>query len=656
MKNYKIILLLSVISIFINNDLYSQISKGGIPHSFNLSIENKIETIKMPTINIDSLLQVDNISNEKPFRFGVAIDVDLGLKNNGTWDTLQNGDKIWRLKIQSQNAFSINLIYDDFWLPYGSELFIYNENKSMIYGAFTPELSNNQYNKFATDLIKGETTILEYFEPSYANGARININKVIHGYKNMFKSGHDESGSCNDDVTCSQGDSWCVEKRAVSMILLDNNTRLCSGCLINNLRKDLTPYYLTANHCLNGDENTWIFRFKYWSPTCNQGDDADDWVSILGSTLRANDPNSDFALLELSSRPPSGFGVLYAGWDRTTNPTQSSTAIHHPSGDVMKISFDNNQAVSSDYDPDPIAPNSHWKVVWDQGTTEGGSSGSPLFNQSHRIVGQLHGGTASCSNPNEPDFYGRFDVSWNGGGTAQTRLRDWLDPDNTGAMTVGATSPTIFLINKTLTGTHKFAAVEDIHIEGNVATVGLFCEPSNIPFTTETGSNINIKARTINIKQGTYYKSGSDVTIKAVNNINCNDNLVEGDYVNIFCNAQVSMMLSNSYNNNYNKIIPEQNQNNATPSNKSNQTLNSDIISNVKPEFIIIPNPNNGTFTLQFNKNLNQFKVNIFDLSGKMVYSNNNQLNLTTIGLQKGVYVVVVVTETEILKQKLIIQ
>jgi hypothetical protein len=79
-------------------------------------------------------------------------------------------------------------------------------------------------------------------------------------------------------------------------------------------------------------------------------------------------------------------------------------------------------------------------VDWDQGTTEGGSSGSPLFDPSHRVIGQLHGGYAACGN-NSSDWYGRLSVSWNGGGTSSTRLRDHLDPGNTGAVTVDTLNP-----------------------------------------------------------------------------------------------------------------------------------------------------------------------------------------------------------------------
>ncbi|MDR1983320.1 MAG: trypsin-like peptidase domain-containing protein [Prevotellaceae bacterium] len=407
--------------------------------------------VKMPLVNADSLLLADRAETDinKPFRFGYAIDVDMGFQNSGTWEILNNGDKIWRLKIHSEKAFSINLIYDKFWLPEGSQFFVYNEDKSMVLGAFTADVSNNKQNVFATDLIQGNTIVLEYYEPCDVKGGIINIDKIIHGYVNTFSSGLGSSANCNIDVNCSPGNGWDNEKNAVSMILVDDNTAFCSGCLINNVEQDFTPYYLTANHCLSGNTATWIFRFKYWKPTCN-GSNPTGWKSIVGATLRANHAATDFALLELSTIPPADFGLFYAGWDRTTFPATSATGIHHPRGDAMKISHDSDALTSVSWG---TVTTNHWRAIFEQGIVQHGSSGSPLFNQNHRIVGQLHGNynngcgttnnTCHCSQTPIGE-YGKFDVSWEGGGTDDTRLSNWLDPNETNPpMLDGLFIPTI---------------------------------------------------------------------------------------------------------------------------------------------------------------------------------------------------------------------
>ncbi|MGB1031192.1 MAG: trypsin-like peptidase domain-containing protein, partial [Flavobacteriales bacterium] len=218
-------------------------------------------------------------------------------------------------------------------------------------------------------------------------------------------------------------------KKSVGLIV-DGGFASCTGALVNNTAQDGTPYFLTANHCLGG-QNNWLFYFNHESATCNGNTGPTD-QSVSGSVLRASNGGSDFALLELSQTPPEDFEVQYAGWDNSDNLTvTSAVGIHHPSGDLKKICFEND---------DPYHQNvfgaACWYIdEWEDGVTEGGSSGSPLFDQNHRIIGQLYGGGAACqgtSNNGQPDWYGRFGVSWDGN-SSSTRLRDWLDPSNTGA-------------------------------------------------------------------------------------------------------------------------------------------------------------------------------------------------------------------------------
>lgn len=222
------------------------------------------------------------------------------------------------------------------------------------------------------------------------------------------------------------------------MVLADDNTRLCSGFLINNVRQDQIPYFMVAEHCLSPDYETWLFIFNYQSPGCDNIDGPLN-QGISGASLVAKHHATDFALLQLSTTPPVGYEVYYAGWSALNTPPSSSATIHHPRGDIKKISIDNDPAVSSSWPGTP--PHSHWKVLdWDLGTTEVGSSGSPLFNQNHQAVGWLHGGAAACGN-DDPDWYGKLSFAWYYGGTPAERLKDWLDPDNSGTLTLAGLDP-----------------------------------------------------------------------------------------------------------------------------------------------------------------------------------------------------------------------
>ncbi len=438
----KIIFILSfLITTFLS---FGQVSIIGTPKSFsNNTLSNTIATYRLSAVNKTQLLAEDaaemSITKATPLRFGQDFSVQLNLNNSGTWDILPNGDRIWRLKIQSKGANSLNFIFNDFHMPHGAEFYIYNENQDYIIGAFTA-INNKSHGGFSTAPVKGNIVILEYYEPkSVKNKGRLSVSSIIHAYRDMFQTaashiqnlqkGYGDSGSCNIDVNCPLGANWTDQIRSVGMVLTSGNTRWCSGAMINNTAEDGKPYFLTADHCLDGNENNWIFMFNYESPTCG-GVDGDLTNSISGSSIKASYNSSDMALVELSLIPPINYVVYYAGWDRTGVAATTTTCIHHPSGDVKKISQNTDALFIS-----PLNFNL-WRVGnWEQGVTEGGSSGSPLFDQNKRIVGQLFGGAAACNN-NTYDDFGKFDASWSGNGSNSGRLSNWLDPQNTNQATL----------------------------------------------------------------------------------------------------------------------------------------------------------------------------------------------------------------------------
>jgi hypothetical protein len=416
-----------------------QVSDGGIPISFGKVALSAIDTKIMPAPDLAALRAQDEVDQADglPYRFGASFDVDYTLVNAGTWDDLPDGGRLWRLEIRCPGAYSINLLYSRYHLPPGATLFLYSADYGAILGAFN-ERNNKDHGQFATAPIAGDVTKLEYYEPAAARGmGELVVSQVVHGYKNIL--GFGDSGPCNTNINCPEGLLWQDEKRAVAMVITGGGTRLCSGALVNNVRQDQTPYFLTAEHCLGG-ENTWIFMFRYESPTCDDIEGPTNYT-ISGSTLLASSFISDFGLVRLSEQPPESYQVYYSGWSTIDVAPQYSTCIHHPLGDIKKISFDYDPATTADYlEPDGVT---HWRIgAWDNGTTEGGSSGSPLFDQSHRLIGQLHGGYASCANI-ASDWFGKFAVSWDSGATVATRLLDWLDPDITGAFLLDGYDPNV---------------------------------------------------------------------------------------------------------------------------------------------------------------------------------------------------------------------
>lgn len=421
-----------VFSFFIAEKSVAQLSVSETPYSFTETIsETEIFTFLAPSVNTDSLLAEDAVTDKYkdiPWRFGHIIPVSLTMDNAGTWHLLPNGNKIWRLKISCKKALSINLNFGYFKIPDGASFYVYSENKTEILGAFT-SLNHNPDYQFATAPLEITDLILEYNEPAKAAfPGTIQVADIVYGYRSLRKKakGYLDSGPCNVNVMCDSV-AWHNEMRSVVMLLTAGNSRYCSGALVNNTQNDGKPYILTAQHC--GTSTNHIVMFGYCSANCSNTQDGPTNKTLQGCIIRASYGPSDFRLLEMLNTPPLNWNVFYAGWNNTNISPKASTGIHHPNGDVMKIAHDYDSAYSTGY---YSQGNNHWMVAdWNTGTTEGGSSGSPLFNQLHQIVGQLHGGNAACGN-DEMDYYGKFSFSWDTDSDTAKQLKHWLDPGNTG--------------------------------------------------------------------------------------------------------------------------------------------------------------------------------------------------------------------------------
>jgi len=410
-------------------------------------------TLVSDFIREDSLL-----ANRKdiPFRFGKEIPVKINMTTHGLWTQVAGG-KVWRVVVGSKNALSINLIFNKFRLVAGSRLFLINADGSKWIGALDNR-NNLPENVLGTMPLPGEAMIVEYFVPENAiDLGELEIGTVVHGYKNVFSFG--ESGSCQININCPQAADWALVKKATVVML--NGGSFCTGALINNTSFDGRPYILTANHCYSRNVAAWSVAFNYESPSCTS-QDGNFNQSISGMVLRAKSNRSDFMLLELNSRPPSTYNAYYAGWDRSGNTPLSGACIHHPSGDIKKFSPYKVPGVGS-----TMEAATTWKIYWDLNTcTEPGSSGSPLFNEDKRIVGQLFGGPSACGVITDSlnDEFGKLSESWETAvfPTPANQLKPWLDPLNTGLLAISGRELGCTTFQSTLPLTYDFDSINII--------------------------------------------------------------------------------------------------------------------------------------------------------------------------------------------------
>jgi hypothetical protein len=428
---------------------FAQQGDGGNPKVLkgHLSIKSS-DLVTFMEPNIERLREEDNLNEQQkigPWRFGFNHITNLNADSSGKWIILPNGDQIWFLGIKCKNALSVNLSFAETFLPIGNELYVYNPKKDFILGKFT---QNHIYEgQLGTELIPGDEVIVEYYVPKGNSKGSVKIATVTHGYRTpveFLQKSFGNSGFCNRNVNCPEGVSWANERNGVVMLVSGSNG-FCTGALINNVLNDGKPYVLTADHCYSNPAN-WVFRFNWQSDDCDNPPTPPTFQSLSGSVLRARGTASDFCLVEITGglvdgSIPTSFSPYFCGWDNSGATPQSAVGIHHPTGDIKKISIENNQLISTSFGTDPA--NSHWGVTsWESGVTEGGSSGSPLFDQNHHIIGQLHGGASACGTPIMNDEYGKFSFSWNPSGSSSSgQLKYWLDPKNSGAQFIDGFDP-----------------------------------------------------------------------------------------------------------------------------------------------------------------------------------------------------------------------
>ena len=462
-------------------NLTAQVTNEGQPYSWKLNTKSQLTAISIAELDMEKIRNEDEIndnSQAKPYRIGIPKKINFGLNNSGLWTQLKNGDRIWRILFHAKDAVHLSVVFDQFFIPKGGKLYLYNDERTDVLGAYT-EIQNNEKQVLGTWLVNGEKLWIEYYEPKEVKDqVKLHLSSISRGYRlgNNFQEGYlddqlkalNDSGDCNLDVDCNIRadfkDKRDLLKKAVVALVLPgtNGTSVCTGVLLNNIAEDKKAYILTANHCLgNSTPASYSIRFNWISPNpvCRAVFDSTDSNSVFtlsGATLRANNPDSDFMLLELFSSIPNDWDVTFAGWDRSDIDPEFNVGIHHPRGDIMKISVDNTGAIKAPHAAtnSPVAQT--WEITggskggWEVGVTEGGSSGSALFDQNGRVIGQLYGGSSGCTGIGDNgrlDFYGRFATSWDTGTTADTRLKDWLNPQGGTAPMVLEAKQNVLAIN-----------------------------------------------------------------------------------------------------------------------------------------------------------------------------------------------------------------
>ncbi|WP_282563026.1 proprotein convertase P-domain-containing protein [Tahibacter amnicola] len=417
----------------------------------------------MPPVDVDSLRRDDATreARDLPPRFAHSMTVNFTPRKSGVWEMAGNR-AIWRLRIQSPGALSLNLGFTRYHMPAGGRLLVYpatmkpGSDPSLV-RAFS-DADNAAHGQLWTPIVHGDDIVVEVSVPTkLVDQLDLHLTSVNHDYRgfdnlaaSFSRDPGDVSGSCNVDVVCPEGDPYRDQIRSVAVYSTGGST-FCTGGLVNNTAQDRKPFFLTAFHCGITASNAaslvvyWNFQNSFCRPVdsaaSGQAGNGTANQFQTGAFFRAGNSASDFTLVELDEAPAAAFNVYFSGWDRRDMNYPSAFGIHHPATAEKRISLSNTSTATTSYNSTTSpGDGTHVQVRWRPGigVTEPGSSGSPIFSNDKRVIGQLHGGPSSCgaTDTNKRDYYGRLFTSWTGGGTNSTRLSNWLDPGNTGAQTV----------------------------------------------------------------------------------------------------------------------------------------------------------------------------------------------------------------------------
>lgn len=440
----------------------------------------------------------------------------------GTWEKTGQGTLRWVLKVSVPEAKGLALYFSELHLPEGSRLTVGSANLNLHESVMNRDIQEGT--GWLTEFFPADVLDIEYEGPVAERMLPdIRLEQVVVAYRMLhfpfFPRNSDkdfgDADACQVNARCSpEGDNWQDQRRSVVRILLKEGSSYgwCSGSLINNTAQDCTPYVLTANHCGAGasaaDFRSWKYYFNYESSGCANppGEGTLASQSVTGSLKVASSSDnssifrSDFLLTLLKIRPPSSYNAYLAGWSTSNTGSPSGVSIHHPSGDIKKISTYTQTLLSTTWGG---TPGTHWQVKWaatanGHGVTEEGSSGSPIFNNAKLIVGQLSGGSSFCTQTNNPDAYGKFWYNWDQTGTtANRRLKEWLDRNNSNPSTLAgrnntcssASLPTVdFVANQTNVQAGQTVTFTDLTTNNPFAWTWQI-SPSTYSFTGGTTAN-----------------------------------------------------------------------------------------------------------------------------------------------------------------------
>ena len=506
--------------------------------------------------------------------------------------------------------------------------------------------------------------------------------ETIHAQTNRFELAAADNVNVKDSYFQNEGRKDIIDATFRIQFTKTIGISYCTGTLINRntTENNIGYYFISARHCLYTDNGTGDFVFdenadhylvlNYQSPASSNestpisnrgiGDYpstslTDDGLEYIHKTkLRLVDKFfwGDFALFEILTPIPPHFNVAYAGWEPrrlgtitnipigNPNPT-ALVGIHHPRGDIKKISGSTNML----WLEDPVSSGCYvvttvmdflfgwiwgnaastqvvcnyvdnpWlSVIWTYGLTEKGSSGSGLFGPDNKLIGVLSGGL---------EFYGKFHANY-----YNASIKNVLNPSND------------IWIDHSGLNSRRITVYDNLVLPG-----GNYPEAYYFPANHYQSENkIVLRARNnIITNKPITILAGSDYEFIAGNSITLKDNfrVKQGATFKASINNSPQNIRKQEYDNEQidlqNKIL-DRLLNIKLPSLKKS-TENNVFANTSNFKIKCYPNPATNILYIEFEKDAE--KIELFTIAGTKVYEstiNSNFEKINVINYSNGIY------------------
>jgi lysyl endopeptidase len=397
----------------------------------SINADARIELLRLPEERIEAVKRANAAPGIKRLRIGVERDlgseVATGSASALVWRPVAGG---WQasVEVEAPGAAALRVAVDVAGLPDGAWLRSEGDFAGQQDGADVERMRDQRdaQGRFWTSTTTGERQRIEWFVPASTDGlppSGASIAGVSHLIVDPHRAGFElkalgDSGSCNIDVVCrtnSLGNLFVAAKNAVArMVFQDGGSYTCTGTLLNDLDNSTQrKWFYSAHHCIDSQAvaSTLETYWQYETPTCNVDNSGQNIRVTGGADYRHSSSSTDALLLELRGNLPAN--AAFAGWDAgPLSANDPVTAIHHPSGDIKKVTFGRYLRTQENTSVGGQLVTSAWRTTWAEGTTEGGSSGSGLFtrdNASYYLRGGLIGGAATCGNSGGSEGSGNYD-------------------------------------------------------------------------------------------------------------------------------------------------------------------------------------------------------------------------------------------------------